>query len=187
MATRPVRFVFYCGDEELQYTHNLPSSLVSARGQTAQDAGYNNLFVRALEPIMKEHEASCLGMSNGLCGNCGSPRTSVLQTPMSWLHKADDPFVAVWVDPVCGKEKCEIQTRQEVQEVMSELVGEGGGRRGSEPRASPEIIPCKVCGKTDAIKKCGRCMVVGYCGKEHQKSDWKAHKKNCVAKRVPRG
>ena len=97
MATCPVRFVFYCGEEELQYTHNLPRSLVSARGQAAKDAGYNNLFVGELGPIMKEHEASCLGISNALCGNCGSPRTKVLQTPMSWLHKVDDPFVAVWV------------------------------------------------------------------------------------------
>lgn len=95
-------------------------------------------------------------------------------------------FVAVWVDPVCGKEKCGIQTRQEVQKVMSELMGEGGGRMGSEPRASPEVIPCKLCGKTDAIKKCARCMVVGYCGKEHQKADWKTHKKNCVAKSGPK-
>jgi len=64
MAICSVRFVFYCGEGEFQYTHNLPSSLVSARGQTTQDAGYNNLLVRALEPIIKEHEASCLGMSN---------------------------------------------------------------------------------------------------------------------------
>ena len=28
-------------------------------------------------------------------------------------------------------------------------------------------------------------MVVGYCGKEHQKSDWEVHKKICVSKRGP--
>ena len=113
------------------------------------------------------------------------PRTKVLQTPMSWLHKVDDPFVAVWVDPVCGKEQCEIQTRQQVQEVMSELVGEGRGMSASERRVSLEIMPCKVCGKTDAIKRCAGCMVVGYCGKEHQKADWKTHKKICFAESEP--
>ena len=69
--------------------------------------------------------------------------------------------------------------------MMSELVGEGVGRRGSEPRDSPEIIPCKVCGKTDAIKRYTRCMVVGYCGKEYQKADWDAYKKICIAKSGP--
>ena len=69
--------------------------------------------------------------------------------------------------------------------MMSELVGEGSNRRDSEPRASLEVISCKVCDKTDAIKRCRRCIVVGYCGKEHQKSDWEVHKKICVSKRGP--
>jgi hypothetical protein len=185
MAICPVRFEFYCGEEELKYIHSIPRSLITAGDQDAQDAGYSNLFVRAVEPIMKEHAAACVAASNGLCENCGSPRITALQTPMSWLHKVDDPFVAVWVNPMCGKGKCEIQIRQEVQGMMSELMGGGAGRSGSEPRASLEVIPCKVCGKTDAIKRCGRCMVVGYCGKEHQKADWEAHKKICVAKSGP--
>jgi len=183
MATCPVRFEFYCGEEELKYIHTIPRSLVAAGGQAAQHVEYSDLFVRVLEPIMKEHDAACVAASNTLCENCGSPRTTALQSPMSWLHKVDDPFVAVWVNPVCGKGKCEIQIRQEVQDMMSELVGEGSGRGGSEPRASVEVIRCKVCGKTDAIKRCGRCRVVGYCGKEHQKADWEGHKKICVAKR----
>ena len=69
--------------------------------------------------------------------------------------------------------------------MMSELVGEGLGRGGLEPRASVEVICCKVCGKTDAVKRCGRCRVVGYCGKEHQKTDWEGHKRICVGKSGP--
>jgi hypothetical protein len=45
-----------------------------------------------------------------------------------------------------------------------------------------EISTCKVCGKTAGIKRCGRCKAVGYCGKEHQKVDWKVHKKICIHK-----
>jgi hypothetical protein len=111
MATRPVRFEFYCGEEELKYFHDIPRSLVIGRAQVAQDAGYSKLFVEALQPIMKEYEAVCLATSNAFCENCGSPRTTVLQTPMSWLHKVDDPFVVVWTNPVCGKGGCEIQIR----------------------------------------------------------------------------
>ena len=131
---------------------------------------------------MKEHEGVCLATSKATCENCGSARTTVLQTPMSWLHKINDPFVAVWVNPVCGKGECEIRIRQEVQDMMSEFVQEAPGRRVSEARTSLEVIPCKVCGKTEAIKRCGRCRVVGYCGKEHQKADWEVHKKICVPK-----
>ncbi|KAH7176003.1 hypothetical protein EDB81DRAFT_30866 [Dactylonectria macrodidyma] len=45
-----------------------------------------------------------------------------------------------------------------------------------------EILSCKVCRKTAGVKRCGRCKAVGYCGKEHQKADWKVHKKICIHK-----
>jgi len=50
---------------------------------------------------------------------------------------------------------------------MSELVGESSGCGSSELWASLEVICCKIYGKIDAIKRCGRYKVVGYCGKEH--------------------
>ncbi|KAK0631524.1 hypothetical protein B0T14DRAFT_417905, partial [Immersiella caudata] len=53
-------------------------------------ARYNDLFVRALKLIMKEHKAACLATLNALCENYGSARTTVLQTPMSWLHRVDN-------------------------------------------------------------------------------------------------
>jgi hypothetical protein len=37
---------------------------------------------------------------------------------------------------------------------------------------------CAVCGKTDAAV-CARCRLVGYCGAEHQRKDWPAHKAVC--------
>ena len=185
MSTCPVRFEFHCGEEELKYTHNISRSLVAAGAQVAQDTGYGNLFVKTLQPIMKEHEAICLATSNSHCENCGSRRTTVLQTPMSWLHKADDPFVVVWVNPVCEKGECESQIRQDMQDMMAELVGDAPDGRVSGPMTYLGVIPCKVCGKTEAIKRCGRCRVVGYCGKEHQKADWEVHKKICVPMRGP--
>ena len=183
MATCPARFEFYCGEKELRYIHNIPSSLVTLEAQAAQkDAAYVNLFVNAIQPIMKEHETACLANSNASCENCGSPRVMVLQTPTSWLHKVDDPFVIVWVNPICGKGECEIRIRQEVQNIMSEVAQNDQGRKVRGPSASMEVMPCRICGKTEEIRRCGRCRVVGYCGKEHQKEDWEIHKKVCVSK-----
>lgn len=38
---------------------------------------------------------------------------------------------------------------------------------------------CEVCQKVDGLKRCARCGVVAYCGKEHQLADWKTHKQVC--------
>jgi hypothetical protein len=95
---------------ELKYIHNFPRSLVTVGAQAAQkEAGYAHLFVNTLQPIIKEHEAACLANSNALCENCSSPRVTALQTPMSWLQNVEDPSVALWVNPVCGKDECETQ------------------------------------------------------------------------------
>jgi hypothetical protein len=183
MATCPVRFEFYCGEEELKYVHSIPRNLVTAGVHAAQkDAGYANLFTNTLQPIIKEHEAACLANSNAFCENCGSPRVTALQTPMSWLWNIEDPFVCIWVNPVCGKGRCETQIRQQVQEIMGEVIAEGQGRRASGPSRSVEIMACRICGKTEGTMRCGRCKVAAYCGKEHQRADWTVHKKGCVSK-----
>ncbi|XP_034241047.1 uncharacterized protein LOC117645168 [Thrips palmi] len=39
---------------------------------------------------------------------------------------------------------------------------------------------CAVCGaRGDVLKKCGKCQLVFYCSREHQKSDYKFHKTSC--------
>lgn len=37
---------------------------------------------------------------------------------------------------------------------------------------------CQVC-EAEAQQQCTGCKSVYYCGKEHQKSDWKSHKVEC--------
>ena len=100
---------------------------------------------------------------------------------MSWLHNVGDPFVMVWVNPVCREGECETRTRQEIKEMMDELVPEGHGRI-SEPRICVEITACRICGKTVGMIRCGRCKGVAYCGREHQRADWKEHKKSGIPK-----
>ena len=101
---------------------------------------------------------------------------------MSWLRIVDEPFVNVFVHPVCNKSECEMRTRKEIQDMMAQIMADSQGVeegvRGSGN--TQEILPCRVCGETKTMK-CGRCKVVAYCGKEHQKADWKVHKRVCAS------
>lgn len=38
---------------------------------------------------------------------------------------------------------------------------------------------CTVCGRSYPLLKCSQCKIECYCSREHQKSDWKVHKRLC--------
>ncbi|XP_064173432.1 prolyl hydroxylase EGLN3 isoform X2 [Anguilla rostrata] len=38
---------------------------------------------------------------------------------------------------------------------------------------------CEFCGKMENLLRCGRCRNSFYCSKEHQKQDWKKHRRIC--------
>lgn len=44
--------------------------------------------------------------------------------------------------------------------------------------------PCTIC-ETETKNSCSNCKQVFYCSVEHQKQDWKNHKKNCHPYKVP--
>lgn len=45
---------------------------------------------------------------------------------------------------------------------------------------------CAICGPRDEIKRCSRCHVMGYCGREHQMQDFnEGHKKLCKKYQKP--
>ena len=181
MTTHPVRFEFICENtsNKLKFYHNIPSHLITVESPSLQSPAYVNSFLNAITPIMKAHEKDCRQASDPHCGNCGSPTDRILQTPMSWLHHLDEPFVLVFVHPVCEKERCETQTRQEIQNIMAEVAQESDINSSWGPG---EIPYCKICGRREGVKRCGRCKVVAYCGRDHQKADWKLHRKACVPK-----
>jgi hypothetical protein len=189
MATRPVRFEFHCelAREKLKYVHNIPARLVQPTAQAAQaDPEYVQAFVTALQPIMQEHEAACRAASSPKCQNCGSPTFKNLQTPMSMLQVVEDPFINVWVNSVCNKPMCEFKVRQDIQDTMALIDSDpqAAARSASIEGAADhlrEVVSCNICGKSDKTLKCGQCKVVAYCGKEHQKADWKVHKRICAA------
>lgn len=180
MATVPVRFEFSVErGPKLRYTHPLPRRLIMSTGGAAQsDAGYASDFALSLGPIMQAHETEWQAMSSRQCGICGAATFKVLQTPMSWLHIVEDPFVLVWVNAVCGKEGCEMGMRRQIQDLMR-VVGEGGGREDGV-RETVEVVRCAVCERVEGAMRCAKCRVVAYCGREHQKKDWKVHKRVCA-------
>ena len=47
------------------------------------------------------------------------------------------------------------------------------------PEESKKNLTCHLCGAHGNLKKCGRCGMVLYCGKECQTKDWNRHKKSC--------
>lgn len=184
MATCPVRFDFMTDLlGKLTFVHNIPRSLVTATASSLHDPKSIEKFVAAIGPILLEHKDICLVASDKRCQSCGMQTTQILQTPMPYLHVTNEPFVNVLVNPVCGKTECEFRTRQDIQDLMSDVQAEG--RKAEEAKGiksvdPKEVIPCKVCGKVKTMK-CGRCKVVAYCGKEHQKLDWAAHKVVCAS------
>lgn len=110
------QFLYDKAAEGLSFNHPVPESLITAVSDVRQGSSFADRYRRAMLPFMQEHEANCRTASNPFCVSCGSPITTVLQTPMSRLHKAGDPHVAVVVSGVCGRVECEIETRQVIQE-----------------------------------------------------------------------
>ncbi|XP_016345280.1 egl nine homolog 1-like [Sinocyclocheilus anshuiensis] len=53
-----------------------------------------------------------------------------------------------------------------------------GNSRESE-RLERERQYCELCGEMENLMKCGRCRSSFYCSKEHQRQDWKKHKRVC--------
>jgi hypothetical protein len=183
MATCPVRFEFQCEKEKFTATHNIPRSLVTADPSQSQNAQYVKTFMDTVQPILKEHEPAARAASSTKCGICGSPTAKILLTPMSWLHIVADPFINVLANAVCSKASCEMTTRQQIQDLMAVASNQDDsvrpGNGGVNVTKTTELLPCKVCGKVEKTSRCARCRVVAYCGKEHQKQDWPAHKQVC--------
>ena len=47
--------------------------------------------------------------------------------------------------------------------------------------AEPLYHHCQQCPKTEGLLACNGCKTAYYCSKDHQKSDWDAHKSFCKA------
>ena len=60
-----------------------------------------------------------------------------------------------------------------------------GLRANSACNENKDCPACELCGSLENLKVCAKCKEAWYCSKEHQKSHWKQHKKQCsVTKRA---
>ncbi|KAM4061850.1 MYND finger domain-containing protein [Hirsutella rhossiliensis] len=187
MATCNVSVEFWCefGATELKYKHSIPKTLVTQVGQARPDDEASALFLQWIRPILREHEAACRKAAGARCESCGEVAKDILQSPISYLH-AERPFVVVVVSSFCGQEGCEIRARQEMQDTMAE-AGQADGSMGAkqmqgQDAQSTEGKVCRVCGEMAGARRCSRCLAVAYCSRQHQKEDWKVHKKGCKPK-----
>lgn len=204
MATTDVRIDFAChGDppRTLTFTHPLPTNLLIGPQAATTSANYPSHFAAAIQPVLAAREPVCRLASPRQCDFCGAPTERVLQTPNSYLHvpPPQGPFVFVVVTAVCGSPGCEIAGRKAVKEMLESAFEEGGkqresdlaaarrqeetpevGGRGVSDRMGKEMLECRTCKKVGAeVKRCAGCRAIGYCGRECQRKDWKAHKAVC--------
>jgi len=187
MTTRPARIEFHCDNETLKFTHNIPAQLIqnASANPSQHDSQYMNTFVNTIKPIINQRYQAVYNASQALCCICEAPKTQVIVTPMSWLHRADDPFIYVMCCPACKKPECDTSVRQNVQILMAQMSeqgeeGEGAAGTGSSTgEVIGEIMPCRVCQTTENTSRCGKCGIAFYCGRAHQKLDWQIHKKAC--------
>ena len=42
------------------------------------------------------------------------------------------------------------------------------------------VISCAICSITTGLLRCGRCKIIFYCGREHQRAHWSIHKHSCT-------
>lgn len=170
MSLRSVRVELHCDKKNLKFNHDIDSRLV---GEAAMrpDQAYQVLFKSTLDTILEPHFQDCMEASARYCfSGCGKPSATLVVTPMSWLHRSDDPHIVIFMVAVCEHGgKCENQARKEVKELIAET---GPGEEG-------ELLTCHCCGKMEGVARCGRCRLISYCGKECQRADWKRHKRVC--------
>lgn len=102
----------------------------------------------------------------------------------SCLNDLKDPAIGVVVVPFCGKPECEMAVRQQtgawIESInKSQEVKQTGASGGPSSVKAGATATCRVCDKSEGAKFCQGCKLVAYCGKEHQKKDWSAHKQVC--------
>jgi hypothetical protein len=82
----------------------------------------------------------------------------------------------------CGKKHQQEHWKVHKKECKPPEQGQGQAAEAAAAEQVVELVElsCVVCGQRG--KLCTSCRTVAYCGKEHQKQDWKRHKSDCKGK-----
>ncbi|PSR78137.1 hypothetical protein BD289DRAFT_444347 [Coniella lustricola] len=165
-AKQSVRMQFLCEKRQLEFREDVPKSLVGP--EAAMKPAMNRMFELTLGPIVMKHAADALDACEDKCSSkgCNRPATSIVATPMSYLHKLDDPFVIIMTVACCNSPQCDKILKQEARALMTQMSQER-----FQAIASFGVPPMSrgakcYCGSGHKFKKC--------CGKDEADADAQA-------------
>ncbi|KAJ0120945.1 hypothetical protein N8I77_003480 [Diaporthe amygdali] len=159
MTTKPVRCQFLCEKRQLEFKHDIPSSLVGPAALS--NPAMPQMFTTVMRPIVLEHAEASLKACEDKCSakDCKRDASTVVATPMSYLHKTEDPFVIIMTVACCGNEDCDKILKKEAADLMMQMTGGLPGQATASFGVAPMARNSKCyCGSTHKYKKC--------CGKE---------------------
>lgn len=175
MATRTINFEFVPmgarGVDKWNTAHAVPTSLFAPL-DVQRTSAHKAHTIPAINGIASSYQAICdKKISASTCIVCDSKPVLALLRPTAFLHLDDDPRVHVYTIPICKKKTCREEAIHVNDDIMDKTVAEG-----VEKLSMGRFC---VCGKSEGTMRCSRCKVSSYCCQEHQRQDWKAHKKIC--------
>ncbi|KAF2028575.1 hypothetical protein EK21DRAFT_23089, partial [Setomelanomma holmii] len=122
MATRPIPFRFTplnnSGGSEWTHTHPIPTSLI-VPPYLQNTPVYQEQFRSTISSIIPQFQSECDAKAGAHCCNCNGTICSSVLTPCSYLHVPNEPFINVFVQPICDAPVCKNAARLIMQEIMN--------------------------------------------------------------------
>lgn len=136
-------------------------------------------LIPAIDSTLLDYQNECnakITSADPACVNCEDKAIIAFLRPISFLHltaveREDGPFIRVYMIPLCKKPDCKRQAAAINEDIMDRTL--------EEQKAQVEPGKRCPCGVSVGTKACAKCKVACYCGKEHQKRDYREHKKIC--------
>jgi len=155
--------------------HNAIMAIARAQEQGNSNGASKHVAAEELAAQVSKFERQCVENAPPKCKHCPGKTTYVHQRVMSEFADQQNPIVRVICSPICSENsQCHAKVRQDVEDRMARA-----NKIGGPDNPAVRFIFCKLCGKSEGAKKCGKCLAVAYCCREHQITDWPEHKRVC--------
>ncbi|EFQ85513.1 hypothetical protein CFE70_007784 [Pyrenophora teres f. teres 0-1] len=167
------------GIEEWRTTTELPEDLFGPLSLQETPA-HRARLIPAVSSMLLAYQNECntkITASSSTCVSCDVKAATAFLRPLSFLHLTttedgeDGPLVRIYVIPLCKKPDCLRMATFINEDIMDRTLEE----------QKAQVAPGKQCpcGISVGTMACAKCRVASYCGREHQKRDYKDHKKIC--------